>query len=233
MNHKRQMKTFKTTMILLAILLLLFLSGCAQKVDNHPNQENNPTDIEIMSFMFPERNFTQENKGFRDEEGKLYIIKDIVQDSFVEGKNLENLVIIEINEGLSHAEGFYQAYLAVFDETGRNFLSSIQNFSADEGQIALFRGKEKTYIFFAGNSTFNGWTGWSGGLWEAGQQWSQKWPEDNDFWEHRAVEIEDNSLKVFTRKINSSTDQLIPDYEWEYAYRLQWDSNASFFTKND
>ncbi|KUO66390.1 MAG: hypothetical protein APF84_18370 [Gracilibacter sp. BRH_c7a] len=149
-------------------------------------------------------------------------------------RNTENLVIIEINEGLSHAEGFYQAYLAVFDGSGRYFVSSIKNFSADEGEITLFSGKEKTYIFFAGNSTFNGWTSWTGGLWEAGKEWSQKWPEDNDFWEHQAVQIEEDGLTVLSRKIFPQSDQLIPDYEWEFAFRLLWDPNTeSFFEIDD
>ncbi len=229
-NHSK--KTIKINIAVIIIMILfLILSGCTQKTDNPPNQDKSPKDIELLGIMFPENNFTQESKGYRDDEGKLYIIKDIIQDSFVVEKDLENLVIVEITEGLSHAEGFYQAYLAVFDDSGRNFISSIKNFSADEGKIALFKGKARTYIFFAGNSTFNGWTGWAGGLWEAGREWSLKWPEENDFWEHQAVEIEENSLKIFTRKITNSTDQLVPDYEWEYAYSLEWDADASFFTK--
>lgn len=215
------------------ILLFLMLSGCAQKADRPPEQDNGPTDFEILSLMFPEKNFTQESKGYRDEEEKLYIIKDIIHGSFVVEEGLENLVIIEITEGLSHSEGFYQAYLAVLDESRRIFLSTIKNFSADEGEIALFKGTERTYILFAGNTTFNGWTSWTGGLWEAGQQWSQIWPEENDFWEHQAVEIQANGLKVLTRKINNTTNQLIPDYEWEYIYSLDWDSNAAIFIKTE
>ncbi len=217
----------------MAVILILFLllSGCAQEVDHPPDQDNVPTDIEILSLMFPEKDFTQESKGFRDEEGKLHMVKGMIEGSFVVENNSENLVIIEINEGLSHAEGFYQAYLAVLDESGRNFISPIKNFSSDEGEIALYRGKERTYVLFAGNTTFNGWTSWTGGLWEVGEEWSQKWPEDNGFWEHQAVEINTNGLKVFERKINNTTDQLIPDYEWEYAYRLKWNSNAGLFNK--
>lgn len=179
----------------------------------------------IMALFFPENRFTEETGGFRDQDGKLYRIVKEAAGRFVANDEEQILVIVEVAEGLSHAEGFYQAYAGIVNNQGDTLLSGIKQFSADEGQIAIFTGNQRSYILFAGNTTFNGWTGWTGGLWQAGRTWTAIWPQGPDFWEHTAVEIEEGSLKVLKRKVQAQSDQLIPDYSWEFAYYLDWDKN--------
>ena len=234
------------TIIVVLLLILGSVSGCSfsdpaetELSDSEPSSDRQSTsdsessDEKVLALMFPDRSFVRESNGYRDAEGKLYIIRDIVEGSFILEGRQEKLVVIEVAEGLSHAEGFYQAYLAVFDQKGKEFLSSIKNFSADEGEIAFYKGKNKTYILFAGNSTFNGWTGWAGGLWGAGKDWNLRWPQDANFWEHNAVEVQKDGLKVLKRIIYPKEDQLIPEYEWEYSHWLAWDSDTANFIRVD
>lgn len=244
-NQTYLIRIWKNIVLIVLVLLLVVASGCtfSSKVipeqDNNTRKENTENQLQenqlsedkVLALMFPDRNFVQESKGFRDSEGKLYIIRDIIEGSFIKEGRKEQLAIIEITEGLSHAEGFYQAYLAVFDENAKQFLSSIKNFSADEGQITIYSGNDKSYILFAGNSTFNGWTSWAGGLWEAGENWSLRWPQDIEFWEHHSVEVEIDGLRVYERIIYPQEGQLIPEYEWKYSYYLLWDSETANFNR--
>jgi len=185
----------------------------------------------IMALFFPENRFTEEAGGFRDQDGKLYRIVKAVSGTFVAEDQDQIFVIVEVAEGLSHAEGFYQAYAGIVNNQGDILLSQVKQFSADEGQIAIFTGNQRSYILFAGNTTFNGWTGWTGGLWKAGKTWTAIWPQSPDFWEHTAVEIEGESLKILKRKVQAKSDQLIPDYSWEFAYYLDWDKNKENFVR--
>lgn len=186
----------------------------------------------IMSLFFPNKMLTPENESYRDQEGKVYHISKMVPGTFIHSDQEEVLVVVEVLKGLSHAEGFYQAYVGILNEQEDKLFSEVRQFSADEGEIAVFKGNPLSFILFAGNSTFNGWTSWTGGLWKAGPQWQSLWPSNPDFWEHNAIEIEGDSLKVLERKTYPKKDQLIPDYEWKYAYDLKWDKNLNQFVKS-
>jgi hypothetical protein len=184
----------------------------------------------LLETMFHGLQFAWDGEVFRDGEGHGYYIERIEEGDFINRSGEELLVIVRRPaDELSHADGFYQAYAAVFDGSAQKCVSAVKKFSADEGRLGLFTGQEKSYLFFAGSTTYHGWTDWTGGLWQAGAEWSQKWPVDKDFWEDKAVEIEATGLKVMQRKTVATPDKAVPDYDWEYLYRLRWNAATDFF----
>ena len=192
----------------------------------------------LINTMFPEQKFTKQGKYYNAGERNNYYIESIIPGSFVNKDNDELLVVvIKKSDELSHAEGFYNAYMAVFDNSSGKMISGVKLFCADEGNYRIFDGQGISYIFFAGSTTYQGWSNWYGGLWQAGFNWTMKWPTDMenqeyyDFWENRAVEISENYIKILQRKVLPLKDksQVMPDYTWEYAEKLLWDEEIASF----
>ena len=120
--------------------------------------------------------------------------------------------------------------MAVFDNPSGKMVSEVKYFSTDEGNYHIFDSYGISYIFFVGNVTYQGWTNWYGGLWQAGPKWTMKWPKNMenqeycDFWENRAVEFGTDVIKIFKRKVLplKYKGQVMPDYTWEYSEKLLW-----------
>lgn len=215
-------------------LIYIFIQGKSQSV-----QTSNITDDMIyINSMFPGQSFVKQGDNFIAKEGHSYFIENKIPGSFVNKGNNEVLVVVRIPaDELSHAEGFYNAYMAVFDNSNCKIVSGVKLFSVDEGSYHIFDSQGISYLFFAGNKTYQGWTNWYGGLWQAGPDWLMKWPKDMenqeyyDFWENRAVEITDDGIRLLERKVIPSGNEgpVIPNYTWEYSQKLFWDKESGSF----
>lgn len=192
----------------------------------------------LISTMFPEQKFIKQGKYYNAGERNNYYIESIIPGSFVNKDNDELLVVVRRpSDELSHAQGFYNAYMAVFDNSSGKMISEVKLFSADEGTYRIFDSQGISYIFFVGSTTYQGWSNWYGGLWQAGSNWTMKWPTDKenqeyyDFWQNRAVEIGQDFIRILHRKVLPLKDksQVMPDYTWEYAEKLLWDKESANF----
>jgi hypothetical protein len=188
--------------------------------------------------MFPEQKFTKQGKYYNAGERKNYYIESIIPGSFVNKDGDELLVVVRRpSDELSHAEGFYNAYMAVFDNSSSKIISEVKLFNVDDGKYRILDGQGISYIFFAGSTTYQGWSNWYGGLWQAGSKWTMKWPkgaEDKeyyDYWENRAVDMDTDVTKILERKVLplKNQGQTIPDYTWEYSESLVWDAQNENF----
>lgn len=195
-------------------------------------------EMKLISTMFPEQKFKKQGKYYSAGERKNYFIENIIPGSFVNKDNDELLVTVRRpSDELCHVEGFYNAYMAVFDNSSGKIVSEVKSFSADEGNYQIFNSQGISYIFFAGNTTYQGWSNWYGGLWQAGSKWTMKWPNDmsnqeyDDFWKDRAVDISADGIKILLRKILPLKNryQVMADYTWEYSEKLLWDKQSGSF----
>lgn len=219
------MRRIELTFGILAVLLIL----CSGTI-NTANSEQD--DRSIISSMFPGKSFSLAGNLYVDEiTQQSYYIEKIIHGSFVFPGNQEYLVIVRRPENeSSHAEGFYQAYVAVFDKSTNRRLNETQLFCADEGYITLFSDGKVNYLFFAGGTTYQGWTTWNGGLWKAGKNWTKLWPEDDAYWEDKYPRATSEGLTILRRKLLPlASGQVIPDYEWEHSYFLKWDPEKACF----
>lgn len=186
----------------------------------------------IMYTMFPNENFEKKGKWYLTKSGggQSYCIESIIPGSFI-NKERNELLVAVYRPGVAHAEGLYHLYMAVFDNENGELLSEVMHFFADEGKYRLFESQGKAYVFFAGSVTYQGWTEWDGGLWEAGSTWKKKWPEVNEYWKDKAIEFDQHGLKVLKRELlpKKNNSGAIPDYLWEYAYSLYWDESDATF----
>lgn len=241
--RKNNEKIHKILMALLICTIMLPISGCTQskaKVEQTTKTMNNTVidNMKLISTMFPELKFIKQGKYYNAGERNNYFIESIIPGSFVNKDSDELLVVVRRpSDELSHSEGFYNAYMAVFDNSSGKMVSEVKLFARDEGSFRIFDSQGISYIFFAGSTTYQGWSNWYAGLWQAGSNWTMKWPEDMeneeyyDFWENRAVEIGEDFIKILQRKVlpPKYKEQVMPDYTWEYAEKLLWDKESGSF----
>lgn len=207
-------------------IIVILLAGSTEVVKDKADS--------MMSAMFTGQRFWLKDDLYVEEISKMsYYIEGIVKGSFVNPSHEEYMIVVRrpVNEP-SHAEGFYQAYVAVFDEATHRRISETHVFVADEGYITLFSTKEMDYVFFAGGTTYQGWTTWNGGLWKAGPEWKRLWPDKDEYWQDRYPKADSEGLTIMERKVTPEAfEQTIPDYEWEYSYALKWDAEKGGFVK--
>lgn len=228
--------------LLITAMLSIILASCAVESQSSepPAQSSEAIEkvplidgMKLMTAMFPEETFTKLDKMYNAGERNNYYIESIIPGSFVnKGKDELMVVVRKPRNELAHAAGFYNAYTAVFDNASGQMVSEVKLFQADEGTYKIFDSQGISYIFFIGNVTYQGWTNYQGGLWQAGPQWALKWPEDEenkeyyDFWEDRGAEFgSDGIINILDRKVlpKDNDEQLMPDYTWEHSYSLMWD----------
>jgi hypothetical protein len=245
------MKKHKTPLLISLLLLIsVALSGCA--ADSAPEKANNQkkpaapkTTVEktdepkralsydnVFKQMFPDAKFSPKDaNSVATATGETYFIEQVTYGQFV-GKGPEFLVVVRRpREELAHAQGFYNAWLGVFDAQKQKLLSPVKNFAADEGSINLFKGRTRTHIFFAGSTTFQGFTGWSGGLFKAtGDRWVETWPKDPKFWEGRAIEVGQDRLILYKVEVLPGEEVgTIPEYKLTIEEQLLWDPEKETF----
>lgn len=244
-------KNNRAVFILLAaaMLCIVLVSCAANTLDNaQPVQSGAAAEaapvidgMKLVSAMFPEESFRKQGKTYNAGERNNYYIESIIPGSFVNKGKDELMVVVRRPRGeLAHAAGFYNAYMAVFDNMSGELVSEVKLFAADEGEYKLFDSEGVSYISFIGNVTYQGWTNYSGGLWQADRKWALKWPaaEENkeyyDFWEKRAAEFgHEGIINIFDRKTlpKKNENQTMPDYTWEHSYRIIWDEVSGSFVK--
>lgn len=212
----------------LALVAILFVAG-------DPGWSSRPVSpaetARMLELMFPGSTFRAASENsYIDIEGRTVLIDHVDKGSFTRaGANEILLVASRSRDEFSHAQGLYHSYAAVFDRKAVLPVSAVADFSADEGQMSVFRGRNLDYVLFIGSNAFQGWEEWTGGLWKAGYEWIMVWPEDSEFWKDTAVVVEDGLLKVMSREVTSRPGQLIPDYRFKPAYLLKWNSQEETF----
>lgn len=188
--------------------------------------------IHMLEAFFPGSSFRVTASGeYADAQNNLFGAQ-AYKGSFTSASGREILLIaVSSPSQASHAQGMYRAKAAVFDMRGRAPVSSVMSFVADEGQFHVFSGRNLDYILFVGNSTFQGLTGWTGGLWRAGREWTRVWPEDLSFWRDTAVEVDEGAVRVLTKTSQAQPGQESSKYSYEWSYTLKWDAGAETFVK--
>jgi hypothetical protein len=231
---------YKLITLLVICAAVLFFYGCKQREVHSKNTADKAVidSMKLISSMFPEEKLSKQGKYYNAGERKNYYIESIIPGSFVNKDGDELLVVVRRPSGeLSHVEGFYNVYMAVFDNSSGKMISGVKLFSVDEGKYRIFDGQGISYIFFGGSTTYQGWSNWYGGLWQAGSKWEMKWPKDGenqeyyDYWENRAVDMDTDVMKILQRKVLplKYEGQVIPDYTWEYSESLLWDAESGSF----
>lgn len=202
-----------------------------------PNYEFEQTDDEIKTYNYDsylDSGVAPDNGVGSEQKSELpfrYYIDRIEKGNFIKGMGEKSLLIVR-RDGVAHADGFYHAYIAVFDESQMKLLSPVKHFFADEGKISLFKGKSTSYVLFTGSQTYQGRTDFSGGLWKAEKEWKQVWPEEEDFWYNNSVLVGDDSITVLKKK--KVTDPYsLTDFELEFSHKLIWNAQKEAFEKQN
>jgi len=213
-----------------------------------PAEEGNKLDYKkIMSLMFPDKEFNQiEEKKFKDKENQTFYIEDIFEGYFINPTEKNLLFIVKRpTEELDHEEGFYNAYLAVFDLKGENILTETFLITADEGKITLYNCKEGTFLLFTGSVTYQGWIDGAVGLYRVkNKKFEKVWPDekDNDAWADRIADPKEDKIEVYVRKtgidsnfncptkcLNQSSENVNPGFVFIYSFDLNWNQNTCSF----
>jgi hypothetical protein len=190
----------------------------------------------IVDQMFPQSKYTIENGmiHFSTPIAANYqtlVLEQIIFGRFVEDKN-EYFAILKAPDNVTvHAGGFYYRIGAVFDAETNKRKSQTKDFTADEGEISILKGKSKDYVLFLGSTTYQGYTSPTGGIYDArGGNWIQTWPESSDFWEHRYAVFGNDRLILYKKVLDSvEYETTIPPFHFEPEKELIWDSQAEMF----
>lgn len=202
----------------------------------------------IINQMFPEKKFTEtKEKYFKDKDNQTYYIENIFEGYFINPEEKNLLVIVRRpSEELTHSEGFYNAFLAVFDLKGENILTENFLIKADEGKITLYNCKAGTFILFTGSTISQGWVDGAISLYKAkDKKFERVWPSQKDLsdtWTDRIAESKEDKIEIYVRKtgiesnfvcptkcLNSSPDNVTPNFVFIYSFDMFWDKNTCFF----
>lgn len=206
-------------------------------IESKPNYKNQVNNSAIIKLMFPNKTFT-EKKGVFSEKSAYptdYTIESIEKGSFV-SKNAEEYLVVVKQTGAPHAVGLENRLAAVINATKTKLLSSVMEFSADNGQIITFKGKDISYVYFGGTRTYQGYTysldNTEIGLWRAGQEWHRLWQKDQDYWKDNVPMATNDSIYIYTRKVFTNNPNETVLYAWELKSILKWDANKESFNIN-
>lgn len=232
-------KTNRIIFLLLIMCMAILFTSCGNLLNKNAALKETIIDsMKLVSTMFPEEKFIKQGNYYNAGERKNYYVESIIPGSFVNRDGEELLVVVRRpSDELSHVEGFYNAYMGVFDNKSGNMISEVKLFSVDEGEYKFFESKGISYIFFSGSTTYQGYSNWYGGLWQVGSKWTMKWPaasENNeyyDFWQNRAVEVNNYGINILERKLlpKEDTNQTIPNYTFELSKKMYWDKEMGEF----
>jgi hypothetical protein len=220
--------------------------------DNVKAEDSSIKDLKLLQMMFPKYEFEQtddgiktynydsnldfveapENGGESVKKSELpyhYFVDRIEKGTFIKGMGEKSLLIAR-RDGVAHADGFYHAYIAVFDESQMKLLSPVKHFFADEGKVSLFKGKDTSHVLFTGSVTYQGRTSFSGGLWRFDKEWKQVWPENEDFWNDNSILVGDDSISILKPKRVTDPNSSIY-VKWEFSHKLIWNVQKEAFEK--
>ncbi|WP_366923654.1 hypothetical protein MFMK1_000564 [Metallumcola ferriviriculae] len=233
--------------VLLTILIgSLWLTACAaekpEALDSHPvaGTESQVSGSgfgirfdTVFSQMFPDMIYrVADGNSIVNNNEENYYLERVYWGDFT-GRGKEFLVVVKRPKSeLAHAAGFYNAYAAVFNGANSDILTSVQQFTADEGDIRIFHGDKQDYLFFSGNVTFQGWSEWNGGLFKAAAAgWEKIWPTEEGFWENQAIQAGGDRLIIYRRETKPSQG-VIPQSRFVYDRELFWHPDEEKFREN-
>lgn len=232
--------------------ITLILSSCSNSSEQSSSRVETTTaankESVIITAMFPGKDFSIEDNfyvydadasnytngknedNYYGDSKESYYIENIIKGSFVNPDGKEYLVIVRRAEDEpTHAEGYYQVYLAVFNEPDNRILGETLFLAADRGDIRILSSKNLDFVFFTGETTYQGWETWQCGVWKAGLEWKKVWPENESYWNDLYPQVNDKGLDIFERKIIRrepneplESNGAPPDYVWQYSYSLKW-----------
>jgi len=144
----------------------------------------------------------------------------------------EYLIVIK-ETGAPHAGGLENRFIAVVNSTKTKLLSTVKEFSADNGVISTFKGKDVSYIYFSGTRTYQGYTYSSDvtdiGLWSAGQKWQLIWSRDKDYWKDNVPMVSKEVINIYTRKNFTNNPNETVFYAWELQSTYKWNAVSESF----
>lgn len=215
------------TVLLSIVLVAAALAGCS--TDNQKAPAIAGECETIFAQMFPEFDFTHyEGNYARTAAGETFFIERITFGEFIAEQQMMVLVRRPADE-LAHAQGFYNAYLAVFNVHDGKMVTPVLHCVADEGAMQIFSGQRHNYLFFAGSTTYQGWSSWEGALYRiTATAWEKVWPEASD-WENRAVQIGQDRLLVYRMELLPRENTLIPDCRYVLDMELVWNAADECF----
>ncbi|MGE5557364.1 MAG: hypothetical protein ACM3WV_01990 [Bacillota bacterium] len=196
-----------------------------------PKESFSPEEIVVMlDKMLPGQDFRFFEGSYLDKEGRIFEVENILAGSYVDkGKKELLLVARRPLRQLTHEEGFYQAYLAVFNETGRRLKSGVLVLTADEGNLVFYEGSGLSFPFFYGSTVSSGIAHYQPSAWKAGVQWSLLWP-DNPNKDFPPMDITPQGLMVY-KKGEGPFVPLPTGAKRQYAYKLRWDREKTTFIR--
>ena len=239
----------KSLLLVVVLLLTVFAAaGCSAGSDTSraktsakkplpakssgTNSEQGISFKNVFKQMFPDAQFTLKDANkMVTKTGETYYIEQVTYGQLI-GERPEFLVVVRRpQKELAHAQGFYNAYLGVFDAQNQKLISPVKLFASDEGSINLFQGQTGTHVFFAGSTTFQGFTGWSGGLFKAtSDRWEEKWPKDPRFWDDKAVQVGQDRLIIYkVELVQGGEPGTAPEYKYTIQEQLFWDPEKEMF----
>lgn len=110
-------------------------------------------------------------------------------------------------------------------------VTKIKHFKGDEGDYTVYRGKERSFLFFTGAVVYQGYAERDGGLYAISETaWDKIWPADQLFWKDHAVDIRSIGLRIMKKRA-LSTDLLIPNITWDFDHLLYWNKDTDSFEK--
>ena len=205
----------------------------------------------MLGQMFPEKEFSEVKENyFKDKENRTYYVEDLLEGSFIDPDEKNILLVIRRPmDELVHLEGFYRAFLAVFDIEGTEILTETMILGGDEGKITLYNCRKGTFVFYTGSTTVTGWTqGWTSLYQVKDKKFEEIWPENKKVWNQRIVEPKEDRIVVYERERIGQDfvcptqclrtnivrpDGAIPSYSFVYSHDLYWNSHTCSFELTD
>ena len=210
-----------------------------------PVQTNRDPDRGMLEQIFPGRKFTRNDQGYVTtkvekvdgksvSETETYYIEQRLGGSFTGLGRRELLAVVRRPEDeMNHAEGFYQAYMAVFDRATMKLASEVKQFYTDKGEYKVLEGKTGAFILWVGNHISQGLPDWENGLWKAGKPWQKIWEaKDAGIEGSLPVAISGEGLKVMKLLTKPNPPSIIPIVVgYKDLYLLQWNRETETFSK--
>jgi len=241
-------KTLKIKIVALCVLILVVIVGLFYYQHWQKTLEKNKTQEEMVSNykamieqMFPQVSFVETKEKYFESDLKncsigapcTFYVEEITEGHFLEPSKKDLMLVVRRpREELAHAQGFYNAFVAIFDSKTKKILTETKALGGDTGDIELYQCNKGTFVFFSGTVTYQGWSTFDVGLYQVKDKIFQKvWPEKSeiDKWENLLwVVPKQNKIEVYERIIGKS-DFNPPPYEMVYAYDLNWNTNTCRF----
>lgn len=227
--------------LILAVGGLLYYQYWQKAQEKSKTQKEEPLDYKrMLDQMFPQVSFVETKEKYFESDLKncsigapcTFYVEEITEGYFIEPNKKDLMLVVRRpREELAHAQGFYNAFVAIFDSKTKKILTETKALGADAGDIELYQCIEGTFIFFSGSVTYQGWSTFDVGLYQNKDKIFQKvWPEKSeiDKWENLWVVSKPNKVEVYERIVEKA-DFNPPPYKMVYSYDLNWDTNTCRF----